>query len=100
MIGGWVRSMQPNPTLPCSMVTHISMYGVGSAGVAGLTTRPLNALLNVWLAWVEGGADLGGYWWSPTYSTWGPTIVSFSFSVSAQLTIFSNFSGPELPEPF
>ena len=32
-----------------------------------------------------------------------PTIVSFSFSVSlivAQFTIFSNFSGPKLPEPF
>ena len=35
--------------------------------------------------------DLGGYWWPPTYSTWGPTIFSFSFSVSAQLTTFSIF---------
>ena len=45
-------------------------------------------------------ADPGGYWWPPAYSTWGPTIASFSFSVLAQLTIFSSFSGPELPEPF
>jgi hypothetical protein len=44
--------------------------------------------------------DPGGYWWPPTYSTWTPTIASFSFSVSAQFTIFSSFSGPELPEPF
>ena len=44
--------------------------------------------------------DPGGYLWSPTYSTWGPTIFSFSFSVSAQLTIFSSFLGPEFPEPF
>ena len=42
----------------------------------------------------------GGYWWPPAYSTWGPTIVSFIFLVLAQLTIFSNFSGPELPELF
>ena len=44
--------------------------------------------------------DPGRYWWSPAYSTWGPTIFSFSFSVSAQLTIFSIFLAPELPEPF
>jgi hypothetical protein len=44
--------------------------------------------------------DPGGYWWPPTYSTWTPTIVSFSFSVSAQFTIFSSFSGRELPESF
>ena len=44
--------------------------------------------------------DLGGYWWPPTYSTWGPTIVSFIFLVSAQLTIFNSFSGPELSKPF
>ena len=45
----------------------------------------------------------GGYWWPPTYSAWTPTIFSFIFSVSlivAQFTIFSSFSGPELPEPF
>ena len=38
--------------------------------------------------------DPGGYWWPPTYSTWTPTIVSFSFSVSlivAQFTIFGSF---------
>ena len=40
------------------------------------------------------GYDPGGYWWSLAYSTWGPTIVSFSFLVSAQLTIFSSFLGP------
>ena len=45
-------------------------------------------------------SDPGGYWWPPAYSTWGPTIVSFIFSVSAQLTIFSTFSGRELLEPF
>jgi len=47
--------------------------------------------------------DLGGCWWPPAYSTWTPTIISFSFSVSlivAQYTIFYSFSGPELPEPF
>jgi hypothetical protein len=27
--------------------------------------------------------DPGGYWWPPTYSTWTPTIASFSFSFSA-----------------
>ena len=45
----------------------------------------------------------GGYWWPPAYSTWTPTIVSFSFSISlfvAQFTIFGSFSGPELPKPF
>ena len=26
--------------------------------------------------------DPGGYWWPPTYSTWTPTIVSFSFPIS------------------
>jgi hypothetical protein len=45
-------------------------------------------------------SDPGGYWWPPTYSTWTPTIASFSFSVSAQFTIFSSFSGPELLELF
>ena len=38
--------------------------------------------------------DPGGYWWPPAYSTWTPTIVSFSFSVSlivAQFTIFGSF---------
>jgi hypothetical protein len=30
-----------------------------------------------------GEYDPGGYWWPPTYSTWTPTIASFSFSVSA-----------------
>jgi hypothetical protein len=50
-----------------------------------------------------GIVDPGGYWWPPTYSTWIPTIVSFSFSVSlivAQFTIFGSFLGLELPEPF
>jgi len=49
------------------------------------------------------GNDPGGYWWPPTKSTWTPTIVSFSFSVSliiADFTIFTSFLGPELPEPF
>ena len=44
--------------------------------------------------------DIGGHLPSPP----GTTPLSFSaFSVSlivAQLTIFSSFSGPELPEPF
>jgi hypothetical protein len=47
--------------------------------------------------------DPSGYWWPPTYSTWTPTIISFSFSISlivAQFTIFGSFSSPELPEPF
>ena len=38
--------------------------------------------------------DTRGYWWPPTYSTWTPTIVSFSFPISlivAQFTIFGNF---------
>ena len=38
--------------------------------------------------------DLGGYWWPPTYSSWTPTIVSFSFPVSlivAEFTIFGSF---------
>ena len=49
------------------------------------------------------GFNPGGYWWPPTYSTWTPTIVSFSFSISlivAQFAIFGSFSGPKLPEPF
>ena len=37
--------------------------------------------------------DPSGYWWPPTYSTWTPTIASFSFSVFAQFTIFSSFFG-------
>ena len=40
------------------------------------------------------GLDPGGYWCPPTYSTWTPTIVSFSFPVSlivAQFTIFGSF---------
>jgi hypothetical protein len=47
--------------------------------------------------------DPGRYWWPLAYSTWTPTIVSFGFSVSlivAQFTIFGNFYGPELLEPF
>jgi hypothetical protein len=47
--------------------------------------------------------DPGGYWGPPAYSTWTHTIVSFGFLVSlivAQFTIFSSFSGPELPEQF
>jgi hypothetical protein len=45
--------------------------------------------------------DPGGYWWPPAYSTWTPTTVSFSVSlIVAQFTIFGNFLGPELPEPF
>ena len=38
--------------------------------------------------------DPGGYWWPPTYSSWTPTIVSFSFPVSlivVQFTIFGSF---------
>ena len=38
--------------------------------------------------------DLGGYWCPPTYSTWTPTIVSFSFPISlivAQFSIFGSF---------
>ena len=38
--------------------------------------------------------DPGGYWWPPNYSSWTPTIFSFSFSVSlilAEFTIFGSF---------
>ena len=38
-------------------------------------------------------SDPRGYWWPPTYSTWTPTIISFSFLVSlivAQFTIFGS----------
>ena len=38
--------------------------------------------------------DPGGYLWPPTYSSWTPTIVSFSFPVSLiieQFTIFCSF---------
>ena len=38
--------------------------------------------------------DPRGYWWPPTYSSWTPTIVPFSFPVSlivAQFTIFGSF---------
>ena len=41
--------------------------------------------------WIK--CDPRGYWWPPTYSTWTPTIVSFSFPVSliiAQFTIFGH----------
>ena len=44
--------------------------------------------------------DPGGYRWPPTYSIWTSTINSCRFSHSAQLTIFSRFSGPPLSEPF
>ena len=47
--------------------------------------------------------DPGGYWWPPTYSSWTPTTISFSFPVSlivAQFTILGSFRGPKLPEPF
>lgn len=50
-----------------------------------------------------GRNDPSGFWWPLIYPTWIPTTVFFSFSVSlivAQFTIFSSFSGPELPEPF
>ena len=44
--------------------------------------------------------DIGGHLPSPP----GPPPLSFSafsvFLIVAQLTIFSSFSGPELPEPF
>ena len=50
-----------------------------------------------------GTCDPGGCWWPPT-NPFGRSQLSLSaFSVSlivAQLTIFSSFSGPELPEPF
>lgn len=47
--------------------------------------------------------DLARCWWTPTYSIWTATSISFNFSVSvivAQFTIFSSFSGLELLEPF
>ena len=43
---------------------------------------------------LQWGHDPGGYWWPPAYSTWIPSIVSFSFPVSlivAQFTIFYCF---------
>ena len=46
------------------------------------------------IASLGGRNDPGGYWCPPTYSTWTPTIVSFSFPVSlivAQFTIFGSF---------
>jgi len=49
------------------------------------------------------GDDPGVCWWPPAYSTWTPTTVSFSLSVSlivSQFIIFDNFSDPQLPEPF
>ena len=30
---------------------------------------------------IHRSGDPGGYWWPPAYSTWAPTIFSFSFSV-------------------
>ena len=44
--------------------------------------------------------ERGGYRWPPTYSIWTRNINSCIFSHSAQLTIFSRFSGPALLEPF
>ena len=47
--------------------------------------------------------DLGGCWWPPAYSTWTPTTVSLSFSVSlivAQLSIFGSFFGLEILKLF
>ena len=50
-----------------------------------------------------GRSDLGWCSWPTMYSTWTPTTISFSFSISliiAQFTIFSNFWSPEIFEPF
>jgi len=73
-----------------------------------MTKRPLGKgpTTNDDYAWkdvVIGICDPGGYWWPPTKSTWTPTIISLSFSISlivAQFTIFNNFLGPELSESF
>jgi len=49
------------------------------------------------------GSDPGGCWWPPPIPFGPPQLSLSAFSVSlivAQLTIFSSFSGPELPEPF
>ena len=53
--------------------------------------RDANRFRSLDLKW---NYDPGGYWWPPTYSSWTPTIVSFSFPISlivAQFTIFSSF---------
>jgi hypothetical protein len=42
--------------------------------------------------------DPGGYWWPPTYSTWTPTIASFSFSVFHTVLIQVDIGGhPPFP---
>ena len=38
-------------------------------------------------------SDPGGYRWPPTYSIWTRSINSFSFSASAQLTIYTGTNG-------
>ena len=56
-----------------------------------VTTNPSNVALSILYGSPD---DPGGYWWPPTYSTWTPTIVSFSFPISlivAQFTIFGSF---------
>lgn len=53
-------------------------------------------------------SDPSGYWWSPTYSTWSPNIVSFhlpnfqhSFLFRKKfIYIFGSFLCPKLLEPF
>ena len=53
--------------------------------------RDANRFRSLDLKW---NYDPGGYWWPPTYSSWTPAIVSFSFPVSlivAQFTIFGGF---------
>ena len=52
------------------------------------------------LKWKTCICDPGGYRWPPTYSIWTCTINSCSFSLLAQLTIFTRFSGLALPRPF
>ena len=86
----WTLSLHMPLTILCKLTIDI---GISRGGFTFLMYVLSRSFIN----------DPTGYWWPPAYSTWTPTIVSFSFSVSlivAQFTIFGSFSGPELPEPF
>ena len=71
-----ISSCQSRPTPSSGKVTH---QGPSSAEVSsshGGTQR------NGDHCFLRGEEWSGGYWWPPTYSTWTPTIISFSFPVS------------------
>ena len=72
------------------------MVAVSGIGTGMLTPGNDNEDTKTFLEADDDGKvnDPGGYWWPLTYSSWTPTIVSFSFLVSliiAQFTIFSSF---------